>query len=168
MGACANAATVNGMQGPCVPEPRQRRRVVLERLWILASVLWGVGRAIVVGKTLGGYGVNPWIYGLIDIATSLPLGLGTARTVEAIIDADWAAARKWASLAAAMFIAPDISIIVMGKGLPVIVYVILAAIAAVTGTLLVRSARTKVRFARRGSAESASTLDSSDGHRVPR
>jgi hypothetical protein len=121
-----------------------RRPARLERCWIVAAVAYGIGRAIIVGSTLGDHGVNPFVYLTIDVATSIPLGIATARLVGAIVDRDLVAARKWALRAAGAFIAPDAYIVVAGRDLPAIVYVVLGAIAAATLALSVRGIRLRV------------------------
>jgi hypothetical protein len=129
---------------------KQRRRRQLEILWVSLTVLYGLGRAVVVGVTLGRYGVNPWIYAAIDAATSVPLGLGTARATTAAIDRRWKAFREWTFLAAVAFIAPDVSIFVMGGGrLPRVVFLIVGAVVLVTASLAIREGRLKVREGRR-------------------
>jgi hypothetical protein len=159
------------MQDRPPTQPMSRRRVVLERLWIAATVLYGVGKALVVWKALGDKGVNPWVYGVIDVTTSFALGLSTARTVGAAIDRDMTAARAWGALAVVTFFAPDIYIVVSGRNLPGIVYAVLAGIAAVTGTLAVRGARRKYRAGRRtieAVASTEATIGSSDDRPVAR
>jgi hypothetical protein len=127
-----------------VEQARKRRRI--EILWVVLTVLYGVGRAVVVGLTLSRYGVNPWVYGAIDATTSIPLGFGTARATTAAIDRRWRTARKWGFIAAAAFIAPDVSIFVMGGGrLPSIVFFIVCGVVLVTGSFAIHEARVKIR-----------------------
>ncbi|MSO38675.1 MAG: hypothetical protein EXQ69_10605, partial [Acidimicrobiia bacterium] len=61
----------------------ERRRMV-EVLWVVAALAYGLGRAIVVWKTLGDYGVNPWIYGVLDVISTVPYAIGTARVVTGV------------------------------------------------------------------------------------
>jgi hypothetical protein len=127
---------------------RKRRRI--EIVWVGLTVLYGIGRAVVVGLTLSRYGVNPWIYGAIDATTSVPLGIGTARATTASIDRRWRSAREWTFIAAVAFIAPDVSIFVMGGGrLPKIVFFIVAGVVLVTGSFAVHEARVRIRDGRR-------------------
>jgi len=149
---CVSVPTpVSGpMEPPVLSAARHRKRRRLELLWIVLTVLYGIGRAVVVGLTLSRYGVNPWVYGAIDAATSVPLGLGTARATTAAIDRRWHLARQWTLVAAVAFIAPDVSIFVMGGGrLPPLVFVIVCGVVLVTGSFAVHEARVKVRDALR-------------------
>ena len=132
---------------------RRRRRRRIEIVWVVLTVLYGIGRAVVVGLTLSRYGVNPWVYGAIDATTSVPLGFGTARATTAAVDRCWHDARKWTVVAAVAFIAPDISIFVMGGGrLPKVVVLIVAGVVLVTASLAVHEARVKIRAGRRARA----------------
>jgi hypothetical protein len=134
---------------PCtVEQARKRRRI--ELVWVVLTVLYGVGRAVVVGLTLSRYGVNPWVYGAIDATTSVPLGFGSARATTAAIDRRWRTAREWGFIAAVAFIAPDVSIFVMGGGrLPKIVFLIVVGVVLATGSFAIHEARVKIRDGRR-------------------
>jgi hypothetical protein len=123
---------------------RSRRRVVLERVWVAATVGYGMARALLVGATLAQYGVNPWGYLVLDLATSIPLGISTARVVCALVDRDMQKARRWAIVAVLTDFAPDIFIVIVGRQMPAIVYVVLAVIAAASVTFGVRSILRKV------------------------
>ncbi len=123
--------------------PRARR--LLEASWVVLTVGYAVLRAVVVARTLHKYGVNPWVYGGIDVATSFPLGLATARCVGAAVDHDWTLFRRWAFVAALAFFAPDVSILVMGRGMPIHVYVVLGTIVTVTTGFALRSVWRKIR-----------------------
>ncbi len=148
---------------PEISAARHRRRRRVEIVWVVLTVLYGVGRAVVVGLTLSRYGVNPWIYGAIDATTSVPLGFGTARATTAAIDRRWAAARQWTIVAAVAFVAPDLSIFVMGGGrLPTVVFVIVAGVVLVTGTFALRAARAKIRSGRRARAAGSEVVAGSD------
>lgn len=127
---------------------RARRRLVFERLWVLVTLGYGIARALVVGATLSDYGVDPWLYLAIDLATSIPLGIATARLVCALVDRDLARARRWTLVALAMNFAPDVFVLVVGRDMPAIVYVVLGAVAVVSLTFAVRSIRARVRAAR--------------------
>ena len=145
---------------------RKRRRI--ELVWVVLTVLYGVGRAVVVGLTLSRYGVNPWIYGAIDATTSVPLGFGTARATTASIDRRWRSAREWTFIAAIAFIAPDVSIFIMGGGrLPKVVFFIVGGVVLLTGSFAVHEARVRIRDGRRERlarcAQNAAESDAANG-----
>ncbi len=134
---------------PATVDRRTLRRRRIEIVWVLLSVAYGIGRAVVVAVTLSEYGVNPWVYGAIDAVTSVPLGIATARVVGAGIDRRWSSVHRWALIAGAAFIAPDVSILVMGGGrLPFAAYVIVGVVVFVSATVSLRAALGKMREGR--------------------
>ncbi len=132
-----------------VASARSKRRVHLERVWVAATVGYGMVRALLVGATLAQYGVNPWGYLVLDLATSIPLGISTARVVCALVDRDMRLARRWAIVAVITDFAPDIFIVIVGRHMPPIVYAVLAVVAVTSVAFGVRSILRKVRAARR-------------------
>ena len=133
----------------CTASARTRRRVVLERIWVVATVGYGMARALLVGATLSQYGVNPWGYLALDLATSVPLGIATARVVCALVDRDLRKARNWGIVAVLTDFAPDVFIVVVGRDMPVIVYGVLAAVTGASLVLGGRSIARKVACMRR-------------------
>ncbi len=126
-----------------------RRRTICTRAWVVAVLAWSVARSIVVGRTLGRYGVSPWIYGALDLAASWPYALATAGVVTNLLDGHKAAARRCVGVSAVTFLAPDVYLVLAGHGKPTLVYVILALVAlglAISATL---SIALKVRAGRR-------------------
>ena len=134
------------------PEPagpaNPRLRVVLESTWVVGVLVYGLARTVVVWGALGDYGVNPWIYGAIDLFSSVPYAIGTARVVTGCLDRDWARVRRWGLIAAVAFIAPDLYILAAGHGMPAIVYVVLGTWLLVAALLAGRSVAVKLRAER--------------------
>lgn len=143
-----------GWPVPTPPDPAgpssSRLRVVLESTWVVGVVAYGLARTVVVWQVLGDYGVNPWIYGVIDVVSSVPYGLGTARVVTGILDRDWARVRRWGLIAVAAFSAPDLYIVVAGRGMPTLIYVVLGAWLLAGAALAARSVVRKHRAERVG------------------
>ena len=104
----------------------------------------GFGRVTRGVVTLGRYGVNPWVYAGIEIATSGPYGVATARVITSLLDRNRQAAGRWAALGLAMFIAPDLYIVAAGRGMPAYVYVVVSVLVALLGTLALFGVRAKV------------------------
>jgi hypothetical protein len=139
-------------------DARSQRRVALERIWIAATVGYGLLRACLVAATLSQYGVNPWSYLIIDVATSVPLGLSTARVIGALVDRDLRTARTWAIVAVLTDFAPDIFIVIVGRDMPMVVYVALGVIAVASVGFGVRSILRKVASMRRVRAEACEAV----------
>lgn len=142
-------------------DPRARRRLLAERAWIIGVVAFTVGRFVVAYSTLRQYRLNIWLFGFIDIITAVPYGVGTARLVLAMIDRKPVAAVRWGMVAAASFLAPYLYIAIAGQAMPMVVYVVLAALILLFGANAILSVRRDVRKRR-----NADTPTQTDEHIV--
>jgi hypothetical protein len=123
---------------------KAERRKHIEHLWVGITLAWGFARVLVVWGALGRYGVNPWVYAAIELATSGPYGVATARVVTSLLDRKNQAASRWAALGLTMFLAPDLYIVAAGRGMPTYVYVVVSVLVATLGTLALLSVRARV------------------------
>ncbi|MEI7943769.1 MAG: hypothetical protein WCI25_03030 [Actinomycetes bacterium] len=136
------------------PAPsRAAKRRLLERLWVMVVILYGAGRAFVVWKALGKYGVNPWLYLALDITSSWPYGVATARLVTSVIDREFPRARTWGVIAAIAFLLPDLYILVSARHVPTEVYVIFISIISLLALLAIISLFSKIRNGRKAPHE---------------
>src|ERR1700709_2284087 len=85
---------------------RVARRRHREHLWIIGVVAYTIIRFLIAWETLNRYGLNIWIFGVIDVGTAVPYAVGTARLVTSIVDRRLQAAAGWLVIAAISFIAP--------------------------------------------------------------
>ena len=99
-----------------------KRQKFWERLWTGSIFIYTIVATIVVWKGLSKYGVNPWIFAVIDAITSYTYGITSARMVIAIIAKDMKRARTWALGAAISFITPQAYILISAHNAPVDVY----------------------------------------------
>ena len=127
---------------------QSHRRVVFESIWVVGVVAYGLARTLVVWTALGDYGVNPWIYGVLDVVSSVPYAIGTARVVTGVMDRDRARVRRWGLIAVAAFFAPDLYIVAAGRGMPTPVYIVLVAWVLVAAVLAARGIAGKIRSGR--------------------
>lgn len=132
---------------------RAAKRRLLERLWVIVVILYGAGRAFVVWKALGKYGVNPWLYLALDIASSWPYGVATARLVTSVIDREFSRARTWGVVAAITFLLPDLYILAVARHVPTEVYIIFISIISLLALLAIASLVSKVRNGRKARHE---------------
>ncbi len=109
----------------------------LEIAWVVAVVVYGIGRSLVVWKMLAKYGVNPLTYFVIDVGSSCLYGVATARLVRSGVRRDGKKAIKWGVLAAATFIAPDVYLVATLSRAPKYLYVVIAVIVVSLGLLAV-------------------------------
>lgn len=132
---------------------RTARRLLFERLWVLLVIAYGAGRAFVVWKALGKYGVNPWLYLALDVTSSWPYAIATARLVTSVIDREFSRARSWGVLAAVTFLIPDLYILAGARHVPTAVYAIIIAIISLLALLTILSLFIKIRNGRRARHE---------------
>lgn len=110
-------------------------------------------RISAVDVWLTGYGVDPWIYAVVDLGSSLPYAIASARTLGALVDQRFRRATAWGALAAVSFVAPDTYIVTAGRALPWGTYVVVGTVAATAATLAVRSGRAQVAARRAALAD---------------
>lgn len=129
---------------------RSKLRQRLELSWVISIVLFTLARFFVARETLEKYGLNIWVFGVIDLLTAIPYAIGTARVVGSLVDRDLASAGTWAGIAALSFFAPYGYILWAGQDatFPTTVYVVLGVLIAIFGANATWSVVRKVRAAR--------------------
>lgn len=101
---------------------RSKRETFWERIWASLLVLYGGVSAYLVWRTLSKYGVNAIVFLAIDMATSWPYGLATARIVVNVVKRRWHEVRRWAWVAGITFLAPYAYILASAHHAPRDVY----------------------------------------------
>lgn len=131
------------------------RRRVLARSWAGIVVAWAVVRTLIVWAAVGDYGLNPWIYLAIDLASACVDAVTTPRMVLSFIDDHFKSALKWAVVSLVAFIVPDLYIFLGTRTLPKKIIVVICVIIGFTLTVGVLSV---VRKIKKGRAARAATL----------
>ncbi|MFT3852587.1 MAG: hypothetical protein QM733_07615 [Ilumatobacteraceae bacterium] len=129
-----------------------RRRKVLSRTWGVVVVSWSLVRALVVWAALSEYGINPWVYLAIDLASAFVDAFTTPRMVLAFIDNQYRDAAKWLLASAGAFVVPDLYLFIGTRHLPKRVILVIVTIIIVTATVAVVSVVRKVSAGRRARA----------------
>lgn len=119
----------------------RERRDRLALIWLAAVFAWSVIRCVAVAQWLSAYGVDPLWYLVVDLSSSLPYGLCSARVIGALYDGRRRAAAGWMVPTLVGFLAPDVYIVAAGQSLPWITYVVVFGVAGIAGWLAVRSGR---------------------------
>lgn len=109
-----------------------------------AVLLWSLARISAVDVWLAGYGVDPWVYAAVDLGSSLPYAIASARTLGALADRRFSAAAAWGSLTIVSFVTPDAYILAAGRALPWGTYVVVGVVACTAAGLAVRSGRAQL------------------------
>lgn len=107
---------------------RSKRQIFWERIWASTIVLYSFAATFVVWKTLHKYGVNPYLFFVIDLITSWFYGLASARLVVAVIKKRWSETQKWGWLSAINFALPQIYILLSARRVPRDVYLIIYSV----------------------------------------
>ena len=110
------------------PGKLTKREIFWERLWAGSVVLYSIGATFLVWRTLSKYGVNPILFFVIDVLTSWPYGIATARIVVNVIKREWRAVRKWSWVAGVTFLTPQIYILISARHAPRDVYIIVITV----------------------------------------
>jgi hypothetical protein len=98
--------------------PDSRARFSVERAWIGAIVGYSVLRFVVAWGAMGEYGVNPWVFGVIDVGTAWPYAKSTAGMVKAGWGGRWMLLAQWSVVALVTFFAPYLYLWSAGNGMP--------------------------------------------------
>lgn len=107
---------------------RSKRQIFWERIWASTIVLYSFAATFIVWKALHKYGVNPYLFFVIDLITSWFYGLASARLVVAVIKKRWSETQKWGWLSAINFALPQIYILLSARRVPRDVYLIIYSV----------------------------------------
>lgn len=91
--------------------------------WLLLVLAWASFRAVAINKFFGDHNVNAWGYLIVDLASSIPYALYSARAVVNFLDRDWIAFRRSVILASIFFYIPDIYVFIFARTVPTSLYV---------------------------------------------
>lgn len=124
------------------------RRRILQYFWLAAVVIWACVRIFAVDTWLSKYGVNTVVFAVVEISSSIPYGIGSARCVTNLVDGHRRPAVLWGIIGAAGFVAPDVYMLSAGKSMPTLSYVIIVAVLVVLGSFSVVGSIRKYRQSR--------------------
>lgn len=125
-----------------------RRRRVLARVWVLATVGWSFVRTLFAWVLLGEYGLDPLVYLCVDLGSSLVLGRSTPIMVVSFVDREWRRARRWAAVTAVAYVVPDIFLFTSTRRVPPLTLAVLLGVMATSVTVTVVTVVRRVRAAR--------------------
>ena len=133
---------------------RTKRQTFWERIWASTIVLYTFAATFVVWKALHKYGVNPYLFFVIDLITSWFYGLASARLVVAVIKKRWSETQKWCWLSALIFMLPQVYILVSANHVPKDVYIIIFSVIGVMAAFALIGIASQIRAARRDKMDS--------------
>lgn len=128
--------------------PNHVRRRRLSLLWLAVTIGWTLVRAAAVHAGLSDYGVNVWVFLVIDLASAVADGYATPKAVLALVDHQINTAFKWLGVFLVAFVVPDIYVFAAGDHVPLRAYFVLGVIVTITSTIAVIAFVKRVRAAR--------------------
>lgn len=120
------------------------RRRLYTRLWAGATIAWTIVRTAVVWATLGDYGVDPWHYLLVDLASAAILAVAMPQLVTSLIDRQRRSASSWGAATFVGYVIPDVYIFSVSDHLPWLAIALLLGVVYVSFAVGVVSVRRKV------------------------
>ena len=123
---------------------------------------WSIIRTLIVWAAVGDYGLNPWIYLAIDLASACIDAITTPRMVLSFIDDHHRKAVKWAAISLVAFIVPDAYIFWGTRTLPTKLIVLIVGIISATLSGGVIGVVRKIRSGR--AARAAAQRTGADDH----
>jgi hypothetical protein len=89
-----------------------------QRTWLALVLAWVVIRTLVIRDVFGAYGVNPWIYFLIDLCSAVPYAILSGRAVVNFLDKNWVSFRRNGFFTLFFFYMPDMYVLTTAEEVP--------------------------------------------------
>lgn len=89
-----------------------------QRSWLALVIVWAIIRALIIGDVFGDYGINGWIYFLVDLGSGIPYAIYSGKAVINFLDKQSRLFRKNGCLALLFFYIPDLYVLIFGKRIP--------------------------------------------------
>jgi hypothetical protein len=108
--------------------------------WVILSLLWSITRAAIIWRVFGKHGTNGFGYLFVDLATTVPYAIYSARAAFAWIDRSpsfW----RHLMIASLCFIAPDLFVVVTARNVPVLIWFGFAGFVSIMAILAIKFAR---------------------------
>ena len=93
------------------------------RTWLVLVLAWACFRAFAINKFFGHHKVNAWGYLAVDLASSIPYAVYSARAVVKFLDKSWIELRRNTLLTALFFYIPDVYVFIFARKVPTSLYI---------------------------------------------
>lgn len=110
------------------------------RLWIAVALVYGAARVALAGAFLARYGLNVWVFGVVEMSSSFLLGLASGRLVESILRAERGRRLLLISGSLVGYATPDIYVLVFAGQFPA------TTLAVVVGVIVATTVASMVSF----------------------
>jgi len=113
------------------------RRMTLSVTWVVVVLLWSVARICAVSVWLSEYGISTKIFAAVEISSSLIYGASSAKAVSSYFSKQKLSVLFWGLITFVSYITPDVYVLVNGRTLPTIYYVVIVFLAVSFGAYAV-------------------------------
>ncbi len=128
-------------------EPSAKTKKLLRYAFYLVIIIYMSFRVILASETLGRYGVNPYIFGLLDVGTAIPYAIGGPKVITYAKQRNKNKIFQWSIIFAISFILPYVYIAISGEKIPFYIWLVLGFIVFGLGTQAFLSLRSKIKKA---------------------
>lgn len=128
-------------------EPSEKTKKLLRYAFYLVIIVYMSFRVILASETLGRYGVNPYIFGILDIGTAIPYAIGGPKVIMYAKKRNKQKIFQWSIIFAISFILPYVYIAISGEKIPFYIWIVLGFIVFGLGTQAFLSLRSKIKKA---------------------
>ena len=90
--------------------------------WLFLVLVWACFIALAINKFFGDHNVNSWGYLAVDLASSVPYALYSAKAVINFLDKSWMVFRKNVIMTALFFYIPDLYVLLFARTVPTSLY----------------------------------------------
>lgn len=125
-----------------------RRRHAMSGSFAVVVLAWSFVRTAVVWAMVGGYGLNPWLYLLLDLSSASVAAIATPRMVFHFVDDRLRRAAWWAGFNLAAFLLPDAYLFLGTRRLPLPLVLMVCTMVGVALVVTVLGLRRRVRAVR--------------------
>lgn len=112
------------------------------RNWVALSLVWSCTRAALIWWVFGSHGTNWFEYLIVDLATTVPYAIYSARAAFAWIDRS-PTFLKNAVISVVCFISPEVYVVATARQVPPAVWVGFGAFVTLMAILAIKLARNK-------------------------
>lgn len=84
-------------------------------VWRVLVLAWACFRAVAINKFFGDHSVNAWGYLAVDLASSIPYAIYSARAVISYLDKAWHDLRRNVIVSSLFFYIPDLYIFIFAR-----------------------------------------------------
>ena len=113
------------------------RQLTLSVTWMVVVLLWSVARICAVSVWLSEYGISTKIFASVEISSSLIYAASSAKAVSNHFSKQKLSVLFWGFIAFVSYITPDAYVLVNGRTLPTIYYVVIVFLAVSFGAYAV-------------------------------